>query len=85
MKKHLQNYFLCIIIAASSVTAIAQESYVIKGNRANVRETPSLKGKILGTIPGGEIVSVTNADNPNWWFISYYGNEGYISSKLLIR
>ena len=62
----------------------AQESYVINAKTINVRKEASLKGEILGTIPKGEIVSVINSDNPEWWLITYYGNEGYVSSKLLI-
>ena len=62
----------------------AQESYVVIGKTINVRKEASVKSEILGTIPQGEIVTVTNTDNPDWWLITYYGNEGYVSSKLLI-
>lgn len=76
---------LVLIIAFLCDISFSQTSYVVKGNSVNVRETPSLNGKIIGTLQGGEVVSVTNDENPEWYFISYYGTEGYIASKLLVR
>ena len=85
MKKlFIKNLFILTILVVSN-TVYCQESYIIKGNSANVRLEPSLKAEILGKIHGGEVVSVTNVDNPEWFLISYYGNEGYVSSKLLIK
>ncbi len=83
--KHLIETFTLLVIFLSSHTAQAQESYVVKGNSVNIRETPNSAGKVLGRISGGEVVSVTNSSNSEWWLISYYGTEGYISSKYLIR
>lgn len=62
----------------------AQESYVINAKTVNVRTEASIKSKITGTIEQGEVVSVKNKDNSEWWLISYYGIEGYVSSKFLI-
>lgn len=73
-----------ILIFFSASNIHAQESYVVNAKTINVRKEASLKGEILGTIPKGEIVTVINSDNPEWWLITYYDNEGYVSSKLLI-
>jgi uncharacterized protein YgiM (DUF1202 family) len=62
----------------------SQESYVVNSKSINVREVPSPKAKILEIIANGEVVSVLNSDNPKWWLISYYGNKGYVSPKLLL-
>jgi uncharacterized protein YgiM (DUF1202 family) len=80
---HKISVFILLIIAA--IDAQSQESFIVKGKSINVREEPSLNAKILGTISGGEVVSVVNTENPNWWLITYYGNEGYVSAALLER
>ena len=85
MKNPLNKLLATLTIVLISNFTFAQISYVIKGNSVNVRVTPSLNGKVLGTLQGGDIVSVTNYENPEWYFISYYGTEGYIASKLLVR
>lgn len=85
MKKLAVRVLYTLIITLTNSQAFSQLSYVVLGNSVNLREAPSLKSKILGTIPGGEVVSVIKDDNSEWYFISYYGNEGYIASKLLIR
>jgi uncharacterized protein YgiM (DUF1202 family) len=83
MLNYSQKISLVLIFLLVAIDVKSQESFIIKGKSINVREEPSLKAKILGTIPGGEVVSVTNSENPDWWLISYFGNEGYVSSKLL--
>jgi hypothetical protein len=83
MKNILLQTFILLSFFLANLKTFSQESYVVKGDIANVREEPNLKAKILGTISGGKVVEVTNTDNPEWFFISYYGNAGYISSTLL--
>lgn len=85
MKNQFLKIIFCLIIILLSNFAKSQESYVVQGKRVNLREDKNENSKIIGTIPGGEIVSVLNMDNSNWWFVSYFGNEGYISSKLLVK
>lgn len=85
MKNSLNKLLATLTIVLISNFAFAQTSYVVKGNSVNMRETPSLQGRILAKIIGGETVSVTNTDNSEWYYASWYGNKGYISSQLLIR
>jgi len=84
MKALPYSILLCVVTLVNSLV-FSQESYLVKVNGVNVRETPSLNGKIIGTLSNGDIVSVINDKNPEWFFISIYGYEGYIASKLLIK
>ena len=81
VKFHLMTIVFVILFVS---TNYAQESYVVNSKTINVRKEASIKSETLGTIPQGEIVTVINSENPDWWLITYYGNEGYVSSKLLI-
>jgi hypothetical protein len=81
MKKLLISLIFLSILNISSAQEI---SYVVTSLTANLRLEPSVKSKIIGTLKQGEIVGVTKViDNPDWVFVTYYGNEGYMSSKLL--
>jgi hypothetical protein len=50
----------------------------------NVRTEPSIKANIIGKLEAGDVVSVINSDNTEWWKISFYGTEGYVAAKFLI-
>ena len=84
MKKIITKILFLLVLLISNYVTYSQESYVVKGKSVNVREKPNAKSKIIGRIAGGEIVSVVSTDNHDWWLISYYGNDGYVSSKLLM-
>lgn len=84
MKVKLQSLMTILFVLFFINNNYAQESYVVNAKIINVRKKASSKSEVLETIPRGEIVTVTNIDNPDWWLITYYGNEGYVSSKLLI-
>jgi uncharacterized protein YgiM (DUF1202 family) len=73
------------MILLSSKMLFAQTTYVINDTNVSVRDKPTLKGKILGTIPIGETVTVTDKNNLEWYYVSYFGNEGYILSKYLLK
>ena len=62
--------------------------YMVKtnGGNLNVRDTPSLDGKIKGTIPNGTVVEVyyiQKAGTPAGWSYISYPMEGYVSSAYL--
>ncbi len=80
LKLSLTLFFILFFVSIN----YAQESYVVNAKTVNVRKEANIKAEILGTINQGEVVSVINTDNEDWWLISYYGTEGYVSSKLLI-
>jgi len=63
---------------------MGQDSYVVSTPTLNVRTEPSSKAEIIGKLTFGDIVSVINSDNVEWWQISYYGTEGYVAAKFLM-
>ncbi len=73
-----------VFIISISNFSNAQDSYVVNAKTVNVRKSGSINSEILGTIKQGEVVSVINSENNSWWLISYFGIEGFVSSKLLI-
>jgi hypothetical protein len=81
----MKVFIITMLVLITSTNSFAQESYVVITKILNVRDSPGLNTEILGTLSEGEVVSVLNTDNDNWYFISYYGVEGYVSSKYIVR
>lgn len=82
MKSITINFVIFITLLASS-QVFSQESYVVNTDSLNVRTGPSIKFEKLGKLYSGDVVSVLNTENAEWWKISYYGTEGYVASKYL--
>ena len=49
----------------------------------NIRETPSIDGRILYSIPKGELIPVYSKSANGWYFIKYKGVEGWCSGDKL--
>jgi len=66
----------------------------------NIRETPSINGKVVGTIPFGLLLDyqdfvylnsfknspymVTKKDNKTWLHLNYQGVKGFIAMDYLV-
>jgi hypothetical protein len=76
---------LTILLFIFCIKGYSQEiSYVITSQSANLRSQPNTKSKIIGTLTFGEIVGgAILEENTEWIFVTYYGNEGYINTRLL--
>lgn len=44
----------------------------------NLRESPSLDGKVIASIPNGATINVLG-DNREWYAVEYQGSDGYVS------
>ncbi len=44
----------------------------------NLRESPSLDGKVIASIPNGATINVLG-DNGEWYAVEYQGRDGYVS------
>ncbi len=66
------------------VLNIPAKSVIINANDVNIRKSPSLKGKIIGSTYKGEIFFLVN-NLPKWTKVknSVTGKEGYIHNSLL--
>ncbi len=82
--KNIVFLIVCFVALIASSQVFSQESYVVNTDSLNVRTGPSIKSEKIGKLYSGDVVSVINSDNPDWWKISYYGTEGYVASKYLI-
>lgn len=80
----MMKNILLILFCFISVSVYAQDSFVVNTPTLNVRTQPNTKAEIIGKLASGDVVSVTESDNPDWYKISFYGTEGYVSSKYLI-
>jgi len=49
----------------------------------NIRSTPSISGKVVGTIPKGASATVTGAVSNGWYPVSYKSVKGWASAKYL--
>lgn len=92
--KHLSlfcnlSFFLILLCLTSCAFDKEMESeydlYKVDVNTyLNIRESPNKKGKIVGTINDGAIVSVADV-NDGWATVIYDGQQvGYVSSQYLI-
>ncbi len=54
------------------------------GSNLNVRDYPSLGGKIIGSIPDGSRVTIYGDVGNGWYVINYNGYTGYASSEFIV-
>lgn len=63
-----------------SVTQVG--TVLTKGGRLNLRDSPSLQGNVIGSIPNGATVSITGK-NGDWYAVIYGGRNGYVFSDYI--
>ena len=59
------------------------ETAVVTGNDVNMREGPGTNFRILGSLPEGEVVTVTDRSNGSWYAVEYNGVTGFMSGNYL--
>lgn len=59
------------------------KAFVTASRGANVRETPSTQGRVIGSLGYREQVEVSPADVQGWSKLSYQGRDGYVADSLL--
>ena len=71
----------------ASTTAAADTSWTGKVVRCNefitLRKTPSTKGEEITKIPLGTIVTVYSGADNGFYYINYYGIEGYALASYI--
>lgn len=55
---------------------------VTEGGRLNIRDNPSLNGRIIGQIPNGSTVQI-KGQSGDWYLVTYNGIEGYSSGRYI--
>jgi len=66
--------------AASAPPPVAM---VTLAKRSNFREGPSLKARIIATLPAGTSMVLVGPANAEWVQVSYQNRVGYVYGKLL--
>ena len=56
---------------------------VTLAKRSNFREGPSLKARIIATLPAGTSMVLVGPANAEWVQVSYQNRVGYVYGKLL--
>ena len=64
-------------------SAVQWGTVVTKGSGLNIRNYPSLSGRIIGSVPDGSTVMI-NGKYDNWYVIDYNGITGYSSADYII-
>ena len=75
----LCDYFGIPFISAG---AVRWGSVTTDGSNLNIRDYPSLSGKIIGSMPDGANVMI-NGETDGWYVVNYNGIIGYSSSQFI--
>lgn len=54
------------------------------GSTLNLRDYPSMGGKIIGSIPDGSMVTIYGDTGNGWYIVNYNGQTGYASSQFIV-
>lgn len=74
-----------ILLLASLLISIAfsfAQTAAVTSSSVNLRSTASIDNNVLGVIPQGETVDITECDG-DWCLVQYGENTGYVFKKLL--
>ncbi|PKM63157.1 MAG: peptidoglycan hydrolase [Firmicutes bacterium HGW-Firmicutes-21] len=63
-------------------TAPQTGTVVTQGGRLNIRNSPSLKGNIIGQIPNGQTLNIISRTD-GWYLIRYNNTEGYVFGEYV--
>ncbi|OCA92004.1 SH3 domain-containing protein [Pseudobacillus wudalianchiensis] len=77
-------FFLSITLFSAKPTAASTGNHTVKVKTTlNVREKPSPRAKIVGSLKNGTIVYVYSTEPGGWSKIKYKNKAGYVASRYL--
>ena len=59
------------------------ETAVVTGSDVNMREGPGTNFRIIGCLPEGTVVTVTDRSNGTWYGVEFNGVAGFMSGNFL--
>lgn len=76
---------LCEYFGLPFVTpvAVVRGVVVTDGSGLNLRNFPSISGRVIASIPNGSTVTVYGTVG-NWYVVTWNGNTGYVSSEFVV-
>ncbi len=84
--RHAPTILLSLFLFVIPLLAIASDRYEVTATRLNVRSGPGEEYSVIDQLNYGDVISVVDGTNPNWYQISTTkGAEGvgYVSSRYL--
>ena len=72
-----------ILICSVLIVPAYAESATVTGSKVNLRAGPGTNYYIAAVIDKGQPVEVLNRSDASWYYVSYNGTEGFISSAYL--
>jgi hypothetical protein len=71
-------------VSRSEPVLVAQDRDLVAGRKANMRETPDAKARLVSTLAEGDTVRVTGkVQGSNWYAVSRNGQRGYVVMETL--
>ena len=85
MSKKFLRTLACVLLVCFMLpfgTAFA-ESATVTGSDVNLRSGPGTNYPVIDCLPKGEVVTITDRSNPDWYAVIHDGQSGYMSSRYL--
>jgi hypothetical protein len=82
MKKVLLT-IIYILTLTSLVSAQTKEQYLVNSKTLNMRSGPGKKYEIIERLSMGDIITLIQKNDKEWWEVDFNGIKGYVFSKVL--
>lgn len=70
-------------IDCDEIVGLYKAKAINPGRYLNLRSGPGTKYASIAQIPQGDIVTVLDDTNPEWWYVAFEGKKGYAMSEYL--
>ncbi|MGF1924700.1 MAG: SH3 domain-containing protein [Bacteroidia bacterium] len=82
----MNRYFiLSVTLLLLSMSATAQDIYIVTADKLNVRETKDPSSKKIGFVPQDERVAVLDSSDTKYYKIQVTNGEGWVSKDYLMK
>ena len=82
-KRFFRTFLFAFLFAVLTHASAWAETAVVTGNDVNMREGPGTNFRIIGCLPAGTYVTVTDRSNGTWYGVEYNGATGFMSGNFL--
>lgn len=62
---------------------LTQADATVNDNFINIRKNPDITSDVLGVVSQGQTITVTGAENEEWYTVSYNGQKGYVYGEYV--
>lgn len=80
--RYLKAATFCLLsILSSASMAVSLDKVEVSADTLYLREYPTTKSRILGSLKQGDIIVTSQSDIPGWLFVDIDNTPGYISEE----